>query len=145
MGFILGFVLGSRGPSDSFWRGLFLMLAWGLPLAFGKLVAVNVAPSLYVPASLAAYGAMIAFTLHRPATSSLKLGLVDGAIMWSRLIVIVFAVGAVWNLSDAGFVLWRTDRGMWRDLAWCGAAVAFELFIRWWIRRDVTLRNVVFD
>lgn len=145
MGFFLGFVLGSRGPSDSFWRGLFLMLAWGLPLAFGKLVAVNVAPSFYVWTSLAAYAAMIAFALYRPATSPLKLGLIDGAIMWSRLILVVFAVGAVWNLSDAGFVLWRAERGLWRDLARCGAAIGLELLIRWWIRRDVTLREVVFD
>jgi len=145
MGFFLGFLLGSRGPSDSFWRGLFLMMAWGLPLAFGKLVAVNAASSFYAWASLAAYAAMIVFTLYRPATSSLKLGLIDGTIMWSRLMVIVFAVGAVWNLSDAGFVIWGAERGLWRDLAYCGAAVGFELFIRWWIRRDVTLRNVIFD
>ena len=145
MGFFFGFLLGSRGPSDHFWRALFLMLAWGLPLAFGKLVAVNAGASLYLPASLVAYAAMIVFNLHRPATSSLKLGLIDGAIMWSRLVLIVFAVGVVWNLSDAGFVLWRIGRGVWRDLAWCGAAIAFELFIRWWIRRDVTLRNVMFN
>ena len=54
MGFFLEFLLGSHRPPDSIWRGLFLMLAWGLPLAFGKIVAVNAAASFFVPASLAA-------------------------------------------------------------------------------------------
>ena len=145
MGFFFGFLLGSRGPSDAFWRNLFLMLAWGLPLAFGKFIAVNASAAFYVPASLAAYAAMIAFTLWRPATSSLKLALMDGAIMWARLVSMVFAVGAVWRLSDVGFVLWRVERGLWRDVAYCAVAVAFEVAMRWWIRRDVVLRNIVFD
>jgi hypothetical protein len=143
MWFLIGFLLGGR-PSDSFWRSLMLMLAWALPLGFGKLVAVNVAVSLYVPASLAAYAAMIAFALYRPATSTVKLALIEGSIMWARLVAIVFGIGAIWNLSDAGFEFWRAE-GVWRDLLWCGLAIGFEVAMRWWIQRDVVLRNVVFD
>lgn len=143
MWFLIGFMLGGR-PSESFGRALMLMLAWALPLGVGKLAAVNLAAALYVPVSLAAYAAMIAFALYRPATSTVKLGLIEGSIMWARLLAIVFGIGAIWNLSDAGFVIWRTE-GVWHDLSWCGLAIGFEVAMRWWIQRDVVLRNVVFD
>jgi len=106
----LGTVLGRVVWSHAF---LTVVVWYGLSAAAFFVARANLGEAAGIPAAVLVPAALLAWTLHRPAESRVKLWLFDGFYVWCRLGVFWSAVVSAAGLFAAAGVI-----TVWLSLVW---------------------------
>ena len=132
MPFVFGWIFGGAFARIAFSRAVLTLALWfGVFVAGNMFGRANISPSAGPATAVLATSALLAWALWRPATSRVRLWLIDGIYLWIRLVMWGCLVVIVWKLVSArfsllnvtsawpfavgGFVAWLLERGL---IAW---------------------------
>ena len=106
MPFVLGWIFGGAFARIAFSRAVVTLALWfGVFVAGNMFGRANISPSAGPVTAVLAPSALLAWALWRPATSRVRLWLLDGIYLWIRLAMFGCLIAIAWKLVSVRFSL----------------------------------------
>ena len=113
MWFLVGWLLGGKRSGGSIWRPLGMLALW--PAIYhlaGAVVAANVSVAAAHWADVGVSLPLLVYALRRPASSGLKLFLIDGLKIWCKLAGMAGILLLVFVVLKSGLVISEMGDGL---------------------------------